>query len=94
MNLRVSSTVKGETVMLTSTYSDRFLDARGQATPMILMTVAKALKQLAIGQILAVCATDNDAKREIPAWCAKSGNRILETIERQGIMTFYIQRMS
>jgi tRNA 2-thiouridine synthesizing protein A len=70
------------------------LDARGQTTPMILMTVAKAVKQLNKGQILAVCAMDNDAKREIPAWCARSGNQILETTARHGLLTFYIQRMS
>ncbi|HKW22920.1 MAG TPA: sulfurtransferase TusA family protein [Ktedonobacterales bacterium] len=80
--------------MLTSTYSDRFLDVRGQATPMMIMTVAKAMKQLGKGQILAVCAKDNDAKRSITAWAAKTGNSVLEMTERHGLLTFYIQRAS
>lgn len=80
--------------MLTSTYTDRFLDVRNQATPVMIMSLAKAMKQLGKGQILAVCAKDNDAKRAIAAWVAKTGNCVLETTERQGLLTFYIQRVS
>lgn len=78
--------------MLTSVFSDRFVDARQMLAPMVIMTVSRAILQIDAGQVLAVCTTDPDTKTEIPAWCAKTGARLLDTTERNGLLTFYIQR--
>lgn len=86
--------VKGAMVVLTSRYSDRFVDVRHLTPPMILMTLSKAIRQIDCGQILAACATDTDTRREIPAWCETIGARLIETTERHGLLTFYIQRVS
>jgi tRNA 2-thiouridine synthesizing protein A len=71
---------------------DRAVDAKGQMCPMPVLTVAKAIKELQSGQILSISATDQGARRDIPAWAEKTGNRLLQMTEEQGVLTFYIQK--
>jgi tRNA 2-thiouridine synthesizing protein A len=78
--------------MTTAMQVDRTVDARGQMCPMPVLTLAKAIKVLRPGQILAISATDQGAKRDIPAWANKTGNLLLRMTEEQGILTFYIQK--
>ncbi len=80
--------------MLAPTYSDRFVDARHLPPRMVLMTLSKAIQQIDEGHILALSVSDPEARREIPAWCEKTGHQLLETTERHGLVTFYIQRRS
>jgi TusA-related sulfurtransferase len=72
---------------------DRAIDARGQMCPMPVLTLAKAIKQLQPGQILSISATDQGARRDIPAWAEKTGHRLLQMTEEQGVLTFYIRRV-
>jgi TusA-related sulfurtransferase len=61
--------------------------------PMPVLTLAKAIKQLQPGQILSISATDQGARRDIPAWAEKTGHRLLQMTEEQGVLTFYIRRV-
>jgi TusA-related sulfurtransferase len=60
--------------------------------PMPVLTLAKAMKALQPGQVLALSATDLGAQRDIPAWAEKTGNTLLETIEEDGVLTFYLKK--
>ena len=71
---------------------DRYVDAKGQMCPMPVLTLAKAMKELQPGQMLALSATDLGAKRDIPAWAEKTGNTLLETVEEGGVLTFYLKK--
>ncbi len=72
--------------------ADRVVDARGQMCPMPILSLAKAMRELTSGQIIAISATDQGAKRDIPAWAEKTGNLLLETVEENGILTFYLKK--
>lgn len=78
--------------MATTQAIDRYVDAKGQMCPMPVLTLAKAMKQLQPGQVLALSATDLGAKRDIPAWAEKTGNTLLETVEEDGVLTFYLKK--
>jgi tRNA 2-thiouridine synthesizing protein A len=78
--------------MTTITHVDRVVDATGQMCPMPVLTLARAIKDLPPGQILAISATDQGAKADIPAWAEKTGNILLQMTEENGVMTFYIQK--
>jgi TusA-related sulfurtransferase len=78
--------------MLAAMPVDRAIDARDQMCPMPVLMLAKAIKQLEPGQILAISATDQGAKKDIPAWAEKTGHRLLQMQEAQGVLTFYIQK--
>jgi tRNA 2-thiouridine synthesizing protein A len=79
--------------MATTSYQiAQVVDAKGQACPVPVVMLAKAIRTLASGQILELIATDAGSKKDIPAWAGKTGNTILETVEENGVFTFYIQK--
>jgi TusA-related sulfurtransferase len=71
---------------------DLFVDAKCQMCPMPVLTLAKAMKTLAPGQVLAISATDQGAKNDIPAWAEKTGNVLLHTVEEGNVLTFYLSK--
>jgi TusA-related sulfurtransferase len=80
--------------MTTQMRADRFIDAKGQMCPMPILTLKKAWKDVAVGQIVALAATDQGAKRDIPSWAEATGNTFLGMTEEQSIMTFYLQKVA
>jgi tRNA 2-thiouridine synthesizing protein A len=55
------------------------VDARGQSCPGPLVSLAKALKDAASGDLLELLATDPGSKSDVPSWATISGNELLET---------------
>jgi tRNA 2-thiouridine synthesizing protein A len=74
--------------------ADHFIDAKGQMCPMPILTLKKAWKDVAVGQIVAISATDQGAKRDIPSWAEATGNTLLGMTEQQSVMTFYLQKVA
>ena len=65
------------------------LDARGLLCPMPVMKTNQAIKNIQIGQILEVIATDPASKPDITSWCKKTGNELIKVIEEKGNQTVY-----
>ena len=80
--------------MTTQRRADHFIDARGQMCPMPILTLKKAWKEVAVGQIVAIAATDQGAKRDIASWAEATGNTLLGMTEEHGVMTFYLQKVA
>jgi TusA-related sulfurtransferase len=78
--------------MSTAMPVDQFVDARGQMCPMPILTIKRVIKSMEEGQVLAISATDQGAKRDIPAWADTTGNTLLDMTEEAGVMTFYIKK--
>jgi len=78
--------------MSAAMHADQYVDAKGQMCPMPVLALAKAMRTLAPGQVLAISATDQGAKTDIPAWAEKTGNILLETVEEAGVLTFYLRK--
>ncbi len=72
---------------------DQRVDAKGMLCPMPVISVKKAIKDLQRGQVLAVSATDKGACRDIPAWAEQTGHTLLNSSEKNGVFTFYIQKV-
>ena len=70
------------------------LDATGLACPMPLLQTKRALHGLSAGQKLKVLATDAGSKRDIPAWCKLSENRLLKSYEENQVFVFIIEKES
>lgn len=70
----------------------REVDAKWQLCPMPIVALAKAMKDLARGQVLVLYVTDQGAKRDVPAWATKTGNTLLDMHEDGGVMAFYVQK--
>jgi tRNA 2-thiouridine synthesizing protein A len=73
--------------------ADQTLDCKGLSCPMPIMKLAKTMKQMEKGSVLELLATDPGSKPDVPAWCKKTGNELLETAEENGVYKYYIKRI-
>jgi len=71
--------------------ADQTLDCKGLSCPMPIMKLAKTMKQMETGKVLELLATDPGSKPDVPAWCNKTGNELLETAEEDGVYKYYIK---
>ncbi|MCK5839850.1 MAG: sulfurtransferase TusA family protein [Bacteroidales bacterium] len=69
---------------------DQTVDCKGLSCPMPMLKVAKAMKGLQSGQVLEMIGTDPGTKSDLPRWCNKTGNTLLETSELAGGVSRYI----
>jgi tRNA 2-thiouridine synthesizing protein A len=63
------------------------LDCKGLSCPMPMMKLAKAMKGLQSGEILEMLGTDPGTKSDLPNWCVKTGNELVEQEELDGGVT-------
>lgn len=72
---------------------DETLDCKGLSCPMPMMKLAKAMKKLKSEQVLEMLGTDPGTKSDLPRWCEKTGNTLLEEGELDGgVFRFLIQK--
>ena len=71
---------------------DREVDCSGMLCPMPIVLTTKAIKELEIGQVLKIIATDAGAPPDMAAWSRQTGHEIVETNENDGVYTFYLRR--
>ena len=57
------------------------VDARGQSCPGPLVSLAKALRDAASGDLLELLATDPGSKSDVPSWAEISGNELVGSDE-------------
>lgn len=60
---------------------DQELDARGLNCPLPILRAKKALKDLQVGQILRIIATDAGSVKDFAAFAQQTGNELLESTE-------------
>jgi tRNA 2-thiouridine synthesizing protein A len=65
--------------------SDQTLDCYGLLCPMPIIQTAQKIKQMKVGEILEVLATDKGILEDMPAWCRQTGQEFLG-IEQEGEM--------
>ncbi len=69
------------------------LDLKGLLCPMPVIKLAKAIKDIPVGEIIEAFATDPGVMADIPAWCRTTGNELvtLEKIDKQ--FRFVVRRV-
>ncbi|HYF85081.1 sulfurtransferase TusA family protein [Azospirillum sp.] len=71
---------------------DHPLDTKGLQCPLPVLRARKAIRAIAVGDTLTVEATDPGARKDFPAFCEATGNRLLSVGEEGGILRFVIER--
>ncbi len=71
---------------------DLTLDAKGLKCPMPVVKTSKMIKDVPMGGILEVLATDPGSIADITAWAKSTGNELLHTGKDDGTFRFYIRR--
>ena len=72
--------------------ADVKLDCFGLLCPMPIIQTTKKMKELEIGQVLEVVATDEGIKTDMPAWCKATGNELVEQTSDGAVYRFVIRR--
>ncbi len=62
--------------------------------PMHLLIIEQKIKELKIGQTLAVLTDYDGALEDIPAWCIKTGNEFLGVYEAEDHYKFYVRKLT
>jgi len=57
------------------------IDALGRKCPIPIIMLAERIREVAIGETIAVLADDPAAKTDLPAWCMLKSQEYLETRE-------------
>ncbi len=69
---------------------DQTLDCKGLSCPMPMMKLAKTMKSMKPGEVLEMLGTDPGTKSDIPNWCKKTGNTLLEKTDLEGGVNRYV----
>lgn len=71
---------------------DQTLDCTGQLCPMPIVKTSKAMKELQVGQILKMIATDAGSPPDIEAWSRQTGNELLLSTVEGGKFVFFLKK--
>jgi len=72
--------------------ADQLLDAKGLNCPLPILRTKKALKDMSIGDVLTVQATDPGAVKDFEAFCRTTGNELVDSSNANGEYHFRIRR--
>lgn len=68
------------------------LDARGLNCPLPILKAKQALKDIDVGRVLEITATDPGSIKDFEAFCQQTKNTLLSAGENDGIYVFEIQK--
>jgi TusA-related sulfurtransferase len=71
---------------------DRLLDARGLLCPMPVVRASKEMRNLELGQVLKVLATDRGSIADMPAWAEDSGHELIDWHEEDGVLVYLVRK--
>jgi tRNA 2-thiouridine synthesizing protein A len=72
---------------------ERTLDAKGLKCPMPVVKTSKEIKNISVGGVLEVLATDPGSMADITAWTKSTGNELLKAEKVEGVFKFYLRRV-
>ena len=68
------------------------LDLKGLSCPLPIIKTAKAMKELAPGQLLEAFATDPGSVADFKAWAQTTGNTLVECDQVDGVFHFVLRK--
>lgn len=71
----------------------KVLDLKGLLCPMPVVKMAKAIKEIEIGQIIEATATDPGVMADMPAWCRTTGNELISIEKLDKQFRFIVRRL-
>jgi tRNA 2-thiouridine synthesizing protein A len=68
------------------------LDLKGLSCPLPIAKTAKAVRELAAGDLVEVLATDPGSVPDFQAWSKATGNELVESSQEGGVYRFLIRK--
>jgi tRNA 2-thiouridine synthesizing protein A len=69
------------------------LDLKGLLCPMPIIKMAKAIKDVQVGETIEAFATDPGVMADIPAWCRTTGNELVAIEKQEKQFHFIVRRL-
>lgn len=70
----------------------RTYDARGEPCPLPLLRLARELRALRPGQVIALLADDPAAREDVPTWTRRSGHALLAWKQAGDHDVYYVRK--
>ncbi len=77
---------------MTDIQADKVLDCSGLLCPIPVVKTSKAIKEVEIGQILEMIATDPGAPPDMEAWARQTGHEMVASSSGDGDYRFWFRR--
>jgi NADPH-dependent 2,4-dienoyl-CoA reductase/sulfur reductase-like enzyme/TusA-related sulfurtransferase/rhodanese-related sulfurtransferase len=71
---------------------DFYLNACGIPCPGPIMKLARKFKEIEVGQVVHISASDVGFSRDVPRWCVKTGNELLSYTNEKGLYIAVIRK--
>lgn len=78
---------------MSTLHADKVLDCSGVLCPMPIVSVSKAIKEIAVGQVLKMLATDPGSEADVAAWSRQTGQKVIDSHREDSKFVYYIQRV-
>lgn len=71
---------------------DRTLDVVEALCPLPLLKLKLCLKEMQVGQVVELLASDITSVTDIPAYCRIAGHHLIDSGQRQSVYFFIVQK--
>lgn len=71
---------------------NKTIDASGLSCPMPIVKLSQVIKDIKIGEIIEIIATDLSFVPDVEAWCRKTGNTLVEVKNDGETIKAYIKK--
>jgi len=78
--------------MATTLTADKVLDCTGLLCPIPVIKTSKMIKEVGVGQVLKMIATDPGAPADMEAWARQTGHELMASETENDTFTFYFRR--
>jgi tRNA 2-thiouridine synthesizing protein A len=68
------------------------IDARGMPCPGPLMSLIGAIREGDVDDVIEVLSSDAGSRTDIPAWVAKARHELIEVVEEDGFLRFFVRK--
>jgi tRNA 2-thiouridine synthesizing protein A len=69
------------------------VDARGLLCPMPILKTVQAVKEMKIGEVLEITATDPGIKPDIKNWCEMMGHELIDIQDNDGRIIVHLKKL-
>jgi TusA-related sulfurtransferase len=67
-------------------------DCRGELCPIPIIHISKAIKEVQVGEVLLMLATDPGAEPDMAAWTKNSGHELVQKAQEDNVYKFWVKR--
>uniref|UniRef100_A0A7C4Y5G4 UPF0033 domain-containing protein n=1 Tax=candidate division WOR-3 bacterium TaxID=2052148 RepID=A0A7C4Y5G4_UNCW3 len=68
------------------------IDASGLSCPLPIVKLSQGIKEIGIGEVIEIIATDQSFIPDVEAWCRKTGNTLLEIKNEEEKIRAFIKK--